>query len=152
MATATATAATAAVATATAAATTAAATVATATAAATTAAAAVATTAAATAAITTTATAATTAATKVLARLGFVHAQRTSVHFCAIHGVHGSCRVFFRCHLDKRKAAAAARIALEHDFHIRDFTAVTTKGVPQSVFRCLEGEVAYIQSLTHRVL
>lgn len=131
-------AATAAAATTVAAATTAAATVAT-----------TATTAAAAEAAATTAAAEATAAA-FLTRLRLVDAQRTTIEVGAVHRLDRGLRVRVVRHLDEREAARATRVTIEHDLDLGHLTAIGAECRTQDVLGGLKGEVANVQSRTHR--
>lgn len=108
-------------------------------------------TAAAAAEATATSAAAAAATAEVLSRLRLVDAQRATVEFGAIHRLDRLVGVLVGLHLDEREAAATARVAFQHDLDLGNLTPVGAESVAQHVLRGLEGKVAYIQSLTHRV-
>src|SRR5262249_2961067 len=50
----------------------------------------------------------------------------------------------------ERKAARAARVAVQHDAARSDLTAVRSEGRTQSVLRRVEGQITNVETLTHR--
>jgi hypothetical protein len=106
--------------------------------------------AAATAAAATTTTEAT--ATTFLAGLGFVDAERTTVDVSAVQRLDRALGILLGCHFDESKTTRATGITVEHDLDVCDLAAVPFKGGAQGILGGLEGEVANVQSRSHRYL
>jgi hypothetical protein len=95
---------------------------------------------------TTTTTAAATGA--IAALLGFVHAELTTVELDAVHLRDGIFRVGIGAHHDEPEAARAAGIAVEHDLHFGDLTAVGERAL-QGLFGGMKRQVADVKSIVH---
>ena len=111
-------------------------------AAAVTAAAAISTTAAT--AVVSTAAAATASTAVVVLGLSLVYLQRAAVDLFAVEGRNGFLRFGRRGHLDKSKAARAARLAVLDDVCRADRTGCAKK-IDQVLIRCVEGNISYIK-------
>lgn len=113
-------------------------------------------TTAATTETTATAAAAEAAATAAAGRTVFtrtrdVDGQRTAIQGRAVHRVDRTLRLFRRGHGDETEPAGPAALAVDHQVRL-DHRAVHREGVVQVVFGRVEGQIAYVQFVVHRML
>ena len=97
---------------------------------------------------TTTAAAATAAAAATLALLRFVDAQGAAVEEHAVHFRDGLLSLLRGAHGDEREAARLAGFAIGGDVNVGHF-AERREGGAERVRRRVEGEVTYVETISH---
>ena len=104
----------------------------------------------ATATAATTAAAATTTATTAAggALLGFVDSQGTSVEISAVHGRHRAFGFGARAHGHEAEAARLPRHPIRHQMNVDDL-AMRGEGLAKRVLGGVEGQVTYVQTISH---
>jgi hypothetical protein len=87
----------------------------------------------------------------LIARTGFIHAERASVYLLAVQLAHGVLRIAIGRHRDECKSAGFPR---EFILHQQDFchSASLREQVLQLDLRRRERQVAYVQSISHNGL
>jgi hypothetical protein len=90
----------------------------------------------------------TTAAAALLARLGFVDAERATIKVLAVHRLHGLGALFGGAHRHECEAARAARLAIGNEMDVGDGSKLL-KGAADGINGCVEGKIADVQTSGH---
>jgi hypothetical protein len=96
--------------------------------------------------------AAATAATAAGALTRLVHGEGAAVEIFAMKSTDGGLRLLLSSDLDEAESAGLTGHAIRHHLDADRLDAGALEGAPDGVLRRVEGQVANIQSLCHRLL